>query len=111
MLLFSVVKDASGAITQQATRMDDATRTSPASVMHLISAPGTGSAFSAAGDLGSAAGTGVSPFFSGAFDFASDSPMGSIATGTLTGDLTARFDSIGAQPIAAGSPDAVLMKR
>jgi hypothetical protein len=111
MLLLSVTKDATGAINQQAMRTDDATATAPASIMHLINAPGTGAAFAPAADLGSARGTGVSPFFSGAFEFASEEPMGSMAMGTLSGDLAAKFDSIGTQQLAAGSPDAMLMRR
>ena len=74
----------------------------------MISAPGAGSAFSPASDLSSATGTGVSPFFSGAFTFAGES-MGTMSMGKLSGDLAARFDSIGTQAIAAASPDAMLM--
>lgn len=110
MLMFSAIKEGSGAVWQQATRMDDAATTAPASIMHLINAPGSGSAFSPAGDLSSATGTAVAPFFGGAFSFAGES-MGSMATGALSGDLVAKFDSIGTQQIAAGSPDAMLMKR
>jgi hypothetical protein len=107
-LMFSASRDAVGAVTQQALRMDDEAATAPATIMHIISAPGAAAAFSPAADLTSATGTAVAPFFSGAFAFAGE-PMGTMSLGTLSGDLAARFDSIGTQEIAAGSPDAMLM--
>jgi hypothetical protein len=109
MLMFTALKAADGAVTQQAMRMDTAAVTAPASIMHLISAPGGAAAFAPAADLSSATGSAVSPFFTGAFSFASDMAMGSSAMGTLSGDLVAAFDSIGAQPIAAGAPDAMIV--
>lgn len=83
---------------------------SVSSVMHLINAPGPGSAFAPAGDLSSATGTGLTPFLSGAFSFASDYQTATMATGTLTGGLAARFDSIGTQQIAASAPAAILTR-
>lgn len=109
MLMFTALKAADGAVTQQAMRMDTAAATAPASIMHLISAPGGAAAFAPSADLSSATGTAVSPFFTGAFSFASDMAMGSSAMGKLGGDLVAAFDSIGAQPIAAGAPDAMIV--
>ena len=109
MLTFSASKAADGSVTQQAMRMDDAGSTAPASIMHLISAPGGAAAFAPAADLSSATGSAVTPFFTGAFSFASDMAMGTTAMGKLSGDLVAAFDSIGAQPIAAGSPDAIIV--
>jgi hypothetical protein len=109
MLMFSAHKAAGGAVTQQAMRMDEAAATAPASIMHMISAPGGASAFAPSPDLASATGSAVSPFFKGAFSFASDMAMGSSAMGKLSGDLVAAFDSIGAQPIAAGAPDAMIV--
>jgi hypothetical protein len=108
MLMFSASKAADGAVTQQAMRMDDEAATAPASIMHMISAPGAAAAFSPSADLTSATGSAVTPFFSGAFTFAGES-MGTMSMGTLSGDLAAKFDSIGTQEIAAGSPDAMLM--
>jgi hypothetical protein len=108
MLMFSASKDADGSVAQTAMRMDDEAATAPATITHLISAPGGAAAFSPAGDLTAATGTGVSPFFSGAFSFAGEA-MGTMSMGTLSGDLAARFDSIGTQAIAASSPDAMLM--
>ena len=108
MLMFVASRAADGSVTQQAMRMDDEAATAPASIMHAISAPGAAAAFSPSADLGSATGAGASPFFSGAFTFAGE-PMGTMSMGTLSGDLAARFDSIGTQAIAAGGPDAMLM--
>lgn len=109
MLMFTARKAGDGAVTQQATRMDTAAATAPASIMHMISAPGGAAAFAPSADLSSATGSAVSPFFRGAFSFASDMAMGSSAMGKLGGDLVAAFDSIGAQPIAAGAPDAMIV--
>jgi hypothetical protein len=108
MVMLSVIEDAKGAVTQQAMRSDDAAATAPATIMHMIDAPGTSAAFAPAGDLSSATGTGVAPFFGGAFSFASEEPMGSVASGTLSGDIAARFDSIGTQTFGG---DAMLMRR
>jgi hypothetical protein len=109
MLMFSASKAADGSVNQQAMRMDEAGATAPASIMHLINAPGGAAAFAPSADLASATGSAVSPFFKGAFSFASDMAMGTTAMGKLSGDLVAAFDSIGAQPIAAGSPDAMIV--
>lgn len=98
-----------GAISQQAMVMEDDTATAPASIMHMISAPATDAAFSAAGDLSSAGVAGVAPFFSGAGQFSSDGAYGGMAAGTLGGTLVAKFDSIGDQPI--GGPDQTAMLR
>jgi hypothetical protein len=109
MLMFTALKAADGAVTQHAMRMDTAAATAPASIMHMISAPGGAAAFAPSADLSSATGTAVSPFFTGGFSFASDMAMGASAMGKLGGDLVAAFDSIGAQPIAAGAPDAMIV--
>jgi hypothetical protein len=108
-LMFTAMKAADGTITQQAMRMDEASATAPASIMHMINAKGGAAAFAPAADLSSATGSAVSPFFTGGYSFASDMAMGTSAMGTLSGDLVAAFDSIGAQPIAAGSPDAMII--
>lgn len=108
MLTFSATKTAGGEISQSAMRMDDATKTAPASIFHMISAPGTSAAFNFAADLTSATGAGVTPFFSGTFNFAAESTFDGMAMGALTGDFAAKFDSIGRQSIA--SDNAMLMK-
>jgi hypothetical protein len=71
---------------QSAMRMDDDEATAPASIMHIISAEGTG--------LKGTAVPGISPFLGGAGTFDGD------VSGTLAGDLTAKFDSIGTVTIA-----------
>jgi hypothetical protein len=105
---FTALK-AGGTVSQQALVMEDDTATAPASVMHMISAPATDAAFSAAGDLSTASVTGVSPFLSGSGQFTSDGAYGGIAAGTLGGTLVAKFDSIGDRPI--GGPDQTAMLR
>jgi hypothetical protein len=45
---------------------------------------------------------GAGKFITGKLAFTSDSGFGSGAVGTATGDLTARFDSIGSLPLTAG---------
>ena len=108
LLMFSAVKEADGATALQAVRMDDEAATAPASILHMINAPGGAAAFAPAADLTSATGSAVSPFFSGAYAFAGEN-LGTMGMGTLSGDLAAKFDSIGTQAIAAGGPDAMLM--
>jgi hypothetical protein len=69
---------------QSAMVMDDAATTAPAQVMHIISAQGAG--------LKGDSVPGISPFIGGAGTFSGD------VSGTLSGDLTAKFDSVG--PVA-----------
>jgi hypothetical protein len=109
-LTFYATRAADGGVAQQAMRIDDEAATAPASIMHLINAPGGAAAFAPASDLSGATGTGVGPFLTGAFSFAGE-PFGTMASGKLSGDLVANFDSIGAQQIASGAPDAILMSR
>jgi hypothetical protein len=77
---------------QSAMVMDDASATAPAQVMHMISAEGNG--------LKGDSVPGISPFIGGTGAF-----QGTVS-GTLSGDLTAKFDSIG--PVAIQG-DATLM--
>jgi hypothetical protein len=107
MLSFYATKAADGSVNQQAMRMDDDAVTAPASIMHMITAPGGAAAFAPAADLSSATGSAVAPFFSGAFSFASDFASGTMSTGTLAGDFAAKFDSIGSQAIGG---DAMIMQ-
>jgi hypothetical protein len=108
MTMLNVVKGPGGGVLQQVTRMDPSAQAAPASVMHMINAQTRSGAFTAAANLGSASVTGAGPFFTGKLGFSGDG-MGTMATGTLSGNLTARFDSIGA--VSFGSGDATLMKR
>jgi hypothetical protein len=97
MFTFTATKD-----SQSAMQMDEASKTSPAQIMHMISAKGSGLAVQGrtAADV-----KGISPFLTGngAFD---GEAAGTMATGTLDGSLTARFDSIGAIAVKG---DAMLM--
>jgi hypothetical protein len=107
-LMVNVVKTA-GKVTQQVTRMDAASATAPATVFHMISAAAGAAGLDAAADLSSATAAAAGPFLSGTLSFAGEA-MGSMATGAVSGDFTARFDSIGAQSLPAGN-DAMLMQR
>jgi hypothetical protein len=98
-----------GKVTQMAMRTDSASATAPASVFHMISATTGASGLDAASDLASAKAAGAGPFFSGTLGFAGEA-MGTMATGTLSGGFTAKFDSIPAYTPAAGA-DAMLMQR
>jgi hypothetical protein len=89
-----------GKVTQSVLRMDDAAATAPLQIMHMISVGG--GVFDTAGDLSSASVTGSGPFITGKLAFSSESTYGSGAIGTAAGDLTAKFDSIGAIPLTAG---------
>ncbi|HEU4657370.1 MAG TPA: hypothetical protein VFR97_07585 [Capillimicrobium sp.] len=97
MLTFSATKR-----TQTAMRMDDAGATAPARVMHLIAAQGGGLAVSG-GDTATV--KGISPFLAGTGNFSGER-AGSMATGELSGNLFAKFDSIGAIALEG---DAMLM--
>ncbi len=106
-LMFYATKAADGSVDQQAMRMDDDAVTAPASIMHMISAPGGAAAFSPTADLSSATGSAVAPFFAGAFSFASDFVSGTTSMGTRSADFAAKFDSIGTQAIGG---DAMIMQ-
>jgi hypothetical protein len=67
------------------------------------------SGLDAAGDNSTAKVTGAGPFLGGTLSFDGE-PMGSMASGTVSGDLVAKFDSIGSQSLPAGN-DAMLMQR
>lgn len=100
-LMLGANRDGAGKVTQQAIVNDAAAAIAPASsAMHMIVASAPASGFTAAGDLSSASVAGAGPFLSGALSFAGEA-FGGMAAGTLTGDLTARFDSIGAQVLPA----------
>lgn len=96
-------------VNQQVMRMDAATATSPASVLHMITAETGASGLDAAADLSRASLAGAGPFLSGTLTFSGE-PMGTMATGETAGSLTAKFDSIGAQVLPAGT-SAMLMQR
>ena len=98
-----------GKVTQQVMRMDPETATAPASVMHMITGQTGDAGLSAAGDLSTATAKAAGGFLAGTLSFAGES-MGSMASGTVSGDFAAKFDSIGTQTLPAGN-DAMLMQR
>jgi hypothetical protein len=106
-LMVSIVKQA-GRVTQSVIRSDDATASAPASVMHMISAQTGAAGLDAAADMTTAKAAAAGPFLAGTLSFAGE-PMGPMATGTLSGDFAAKFDSIGTQSLAAGT-DGMLMQ-
>jgi hypothetical protein len=59
--------------------------------------------------MSSARAAAAGPFFSGALSFAGE-PSGTMASGTLSGTFTAKFDSIPAFTPAAGA-EAMLMQQ
>lgn len=101
--------ESGGKVTQSVLRMDDSAATAPLQIMHQISAGG--GVFDTAPDLSSASVTGSGPFLSGKLAFASDSAFGSSAIGTATGDLTAKFDSVGDVALTAGDEPTTLRAR
>jgi Tfp pilus assembly protein PilV len=107
-MMLTITK-AGGKVTQMAMRTDTASATAPASVFHMISASTGASGLDVAGDLSSATAAAAGPFFSGSLSFAGEA-SGSMATGTLSGSFTAKFDSIPAYAPAAGA-DAMLMQQ
>lgn len=107
-LMLSIIKDG-GKVTQMAMRSDTASATAPATVFHMITATTGASGLDAAADLTTAKAAAAGPFFSGALGF-SGTPSGGMATGTLSGDFTAKFDSIPAFSPETGA-DAMLMQR
>lgn len=103
--MFTITK-VGGTVFQQVMQSSTAGSTS---VLHLITAQTGASGLDAAGDLSTATAPAAGPFLSGTLRFAGDA-MGSMATGTTSGDFAAKFDSIGTQAIPDGN-DAMLMQR
>jgi hypothetical protein len=108
LLSVSAQKLASGGTSQTVMRMEDSTKTAPASIMHLISVPG--GSLDVAPDLTSASLKGASAFLTGTASFTAEDAFGTTAMGKLGGDYTARFDSIGPIAIGAAGPDATLIR-
>lgn len=106
MLMFSASKDGSK-VFQSASRID--AETPGASVMHIISGTTGAAGLEAADDLSSATAKGAGGFLTGTMSYAGE-PMGTMSSGTVSGDFAALFDSIGTQRVPAGN-DAILMRR
>jgi hypothetical protein len=87
-----------------ALQVEDADLTAPARVMHMINGSGPSLAVGAGGATATV--QSVSPFLTGKGAFTASFAGGPTASGTLAGDLVARFDSIGS---IAASGDAILM--
>ena len=104
-LMVSITKEG-GSVFQQV--MNNKTVGS-ASVMHIINAETGAAGLEAASDLSTAKASGVSPFLTGTLSFTGE-PMGTMASGTVSGDFAAKFDSIGTQKLPEGN-DAMLMTR
>jgi hypothetical protein len=105
-LMVSITKS-DGKVFQQVMRTD--APGGSASVSHIISAETGASGLEAAADLSTANAAGVSPFLGGTLSFTGEG-MGTMATGTVSGDFAAKFDSIGTQKLPEGN-DAMLMTR
>jgi hypothetical protein len=90
---------------QTALQMDDRAATAPAQIMHMITAPGNPGLEIGGGGM-TATAKANTPFLTGTGTFAGEGGAGPMVTGTLSGNLRAAFDSIGAIDIAG---DAMLM--
>jgi len=97
-------KTAAGAVTEAVTVTDDRAKTAPGTVIHSITTPASDSALTVSTDLKSATLTAAGAFLSGSLSFAAQGGYGSTQVGQLTGDYTAKFDSIGAQTPASAAP-------
>jgi hypothetical protein len=97
-------------VTQMAMNTEDQAATAPASVFHMIMASTGASGLDAAADLSSAKAPAAGPFLSGALTFAGEPAGGTMASGTASGDFTAKFDSIKPYTVPAGAT-AMLMQQ
>jgi hypothetical protein len=106
-----VSKDASGAVTQTVTFSGEPAQNVPTTVSHMITTQAQSGSFTFADDLSSATVTGAGPFLSGNLNFTSTGSFGNTAAGTLSGDYTAKFDSVGPQsPASSGALQGTLTK-
>lgn len=95
---------------QSAMVMEQDSATAPASIMHFVTGYGKAASLDVAPDLSSATVKGEQPLLSGTGSFEGQG-SGTSASGTLSGDLTARFDSIGAVKLTGDGLIATLFKR
>lgn len=116
--LTSTVSDATGQlmvsmsktgskVTQTVMRMP--TAKPGASVSHMIIGTTGADGLNASDDLSSATAKAAGGYLTGALSFAGES-MGTMATGTVSGNFAAAFDSIGTQRLPEGN-DGILMRR
>jgi hypothetical protein len=97
-------------VSQMAMSSEDQAATAPASVFHLIMASTGASGLDAAADLTTATAPAAGPFLSGTLRFAGEAAGATMASGTATGDFTAKFDSIAPFTVPAGAT-AMLMQQ
>lgn len=109
-LMFSAIRDGGGKVTQQAFVTDAPATVAPASsAMHMVTAAAPANGFTVADDLASATVNGAAPFLTGTLAFTGEA-AGGMASGTVTGNLAVRFDSIGTQSLPADAT-AMVMRR
>ncbi|MCW2985552.1 MAG: hypothetical protein JWR63_3122 [Conexibacter sp.] len=99
-----------GKVTQMVMNTEDGAATAPASVFHMILAQTGAPGLDAAPDLSTAHAPAAGPFLSGTLSFAGEPAGATMATGTVSGDFTAKFDVIGPFRPAAGAT-AMLMQQ
>jgi hypothetical protein len=105
------ISKSGGSVLEMVSRMDAPEAIAPASsVSHMILARTGAAGLTAAADLTSASATAAGPFLTGSLQFTGE-PMAGMSMGTLAGDFTAKFDSIGKLQLAAGGPDGTLLQR
>ena len=104
------VSKADGKVTQMAMNSEDQGATAPASVFHMIMATTGASGLDAAADLTTAKAPAAGPFLSGTLSFAGEAAGSTMASGTASGDFTAKFDVIKPYTVPAGAT-AMLMQQ
>jgi hypothetical protein len=104
------VSKVDGKVTQMAMNTEDQAATAPASVFHMIMAQTGAAGLDAAADYTTAKAPAAGPFLSGTLSFAGEAAGATMATGTVSGDFTAKFDVIPAYTPAAGAT-AMLMQQ
>jgi hypothetical protein len=104
------VSKAAGRVSQMAMSNEDQAATAPASVFHMIMATTGASGLDAAADLTTAKAPAAGPFLSGTLSFAGEAAGATMASGTASGDFTAKFDVIKPFTVPAGAT-AMLMQQ
>jgi hypothetical protein len=106
-LSLTIMKTDSSGVLQMVTLSEPSTP--QASVLHMIMARAGASGLQVAGDLSSATAVATTPFLAGSLKFAGES-MGTMSSGSITGDFAAKFDSIGTLGVQSADGTAMLMK-
>lgn len=108
--MVTIAKADDGKVSQMAMNSEDQAATAPASVFHMIMATTGASGLDAAADLTTAKAAGAGPFLSGTLSFEGEAAGATMASGTASGDFTARFDVIKPFTVPAGAT-AMLMQQ